>query len=110
MAARRLWILVGMSGVIAALVLAVTPLSYRSPEGVQKDVGFVESQAVDCGIALAPKNPTPPPGANEDCDKEHTRRGVTITGVLLFTFLVVMLIAFGPRLRKSGVGRGESLS
>jgi hypothetical protein len=109
MSARRLWILVAVSGVIAALVLAVTPLSYRSPEGVQKDVGFVESQAVDCGTAVAPKNPAPPPGANEDCDKEHTRRGVTIAVVLLSTFIVAPIIAFGRRLRKADVGGVESL-
>ena len=110
MSTRRLWILIAMSGAIAALVLAVTPLSYRSQGGVQKDVGFVESRTVDCGIAIAPKNPTPPPGANEDCDKEHTRRGVTIAMVLLFTFLGATLIAFGSRLRKADVGKVESLS
>ena len=69
--------------VIIAAILAVTPQSYRSPGGYQGEkVGVVESKTVSCGIALAPKNPPPPPGTDDQCDAQHTRRGAMIVMAL----------------------------
>ena len=81
-----------LSGLLIVLVLAVAPQSYRSPGGFQGEkAGVVESQIVDCGITLAPKNPTPPPGSNEECDAEHTQRGVLIAIAVAATLLVVSI-------------------
>ncbi|MGH2794981.1 MAG: hypothetical protein ACRDKG_11840 [Actinomycetota bacterium] len=79
-----------IAGLLLVVFLAVTPQSYRSPGGFQGEkVGVVESQVVDCGITLAPKNPLPtPPGSNEDCDAEHTQRGVIIALAIAATLLV----------------------
>lgn len=81
--------LILVAGLLIVLVLAVTPQSYRSPGGFQGEkAGVVETQVVDCGITLAPKNPTPPPGSNEECDAEHTQRGVLIAIAVAATLLV----------------------
>lgn len=77
------------AGLLIVVILAVTPQSYRSPGGYQGEkAGVVESQIVDCGTTLAPKNPPPPPGSNEECDAEHTRRGVLIAIAVTATLVL----------------------
>ena len=93
--------LIFIAGLLVVTILAVTPQSYRSPGGFQGEkVGVVESQVVGCGIALAPKNPTPPPGSNEECDAQHTRRGVLIAIAIASTLFVfsIDLLRRGHRL------------
>jgi hypothetical protein len=81
--------LILLAGLFIVVLLAVTPQRYRSPGGFQGEkAGVVKSQIVECGITLAPKNPTPPPGSNEECDAEHTQRGVLIAIGVAATLLV----------------------
>ena len=97
-----------LAGLLVVLVLAVTPQSYRSPGGYQgAKVGVVESRLVDCGITLAPKNPPPPPGSNDECDSEHTRRGALITIVIAATFLVFSIDRLDRRRRRQRPDRSS---
>lgn len=86
--ARRLTLIAAALLVVAAL-LALIPQWYRSPGGYQGEkAGVVESKVVGCGIALAPRNPPPPPGTDDQCDAQHTRRGAmiaaSVTGAAVF--------------------------
>jgi hypothetical protein len=77
--ARRTALFIAVVGFGAALVLALTPLSYTSPGGPQKDVPFAVAQKVACGVALLPRNPPPPPGTDDQCDAEHTKRWMLLS-------------------------------
>lgn len=78
MTTRRFPLLIITIGVLAAIVLGVTPLSYRSPEGVRKDVGFVEAQDVSCGRAFKLDYEAAPPGSSDECTPEVVGRWILI--------------------------------
>ncbi|MFY9588300.1 MAG: hypothetical protein WAT66_12675 [Actinomycetota bacterium] len=78
MTTRRFAMLIMTVGLLAAVALGVTPLSYRSPEGVQKDVGFVESQVVSCGRAFKLDYESAPPGSSDECTPEVVGRWILI--------------------------------
>lgn len=99
MTARRLRLLLPVAGLIAAFVLAVTPQWYRSPGGFQGKAGLVESQVVGCGITLAPRNPHPPPGANDACDRQHVIR---VAAIVIVVFLGLMLGAIAASVERLG--------
>ena len=89
--ARRLN-MIGVAFVIVAVLLALIPQWYRSPGGYQGEkAGVVESKVVGCGITFAPRNPPPPPGTDDQCDAQHTRRGAmvaaSLTGAAVFGVL-----------------------
>ncbi len=78
MTTRRFAVLILTCGLIAAFVLGLTPLSYKSVEGIQKDVGFVESQDVACGRAFKLDYQTAPPGSADECTPEVVGRWILI--------------------------------
>lgn len=100
MTTRRFAVLIMTVGILAAVILGVTPLSFRSPEGVQKDVGFVESQVVSCGRAFKLDYAPAPPGGNDECTPEVVTRWILIlvavggAGLLAGGALVI------PRIRR----------
>jgi hypothetical protein len=77
------------------------PQWYRSPGGYQGErVGHVESQLVGCGITFWPKNPPAPPGTDDMCDAQHTRRGAMVVIVVLLGFTLGAIVALGDRLAR----------
>lgn len=67
----RPYLLIAGLGFATALLLAVLPSSYTARE---------TGERVGCGIALAPRNPPPPPGNEDECDVAHVRRWILIIG------------------------------
>ena len=78
MTTRRFAMLIMTVGVLAAVVLGVTPLGYRSPEGLQKDVGTVQAQEVSCGRAFKLDYQSAPPGGTDECTPEVVGRWILI--------------------------------
>ena len=97
MTRKRLGILIAGLGLAAALTLAVLPLSYAATQ---------TGQSVSCGLAILPKNPTPPPGSNDECDAAHVRQWSWVGGVALGlgSFRAARLAQAGIR----GAGRASA--
>lgn len=100
MTTRRFAVLVMAFGVLVAVVLGITPLSYRSPEGIQKDVGFVESQVVSCGKAFKLDYASAPPGSSDECTPEVVGRWILIIASVGGAGLLAAGVLLAPKLRR----------
>lgn len=106
MTLRRFAALIMTVGVLAAVILGVTPLAYRTPGGVQKDVGFVDAQDVACGRAFKLDYESAPPGGEDECTPEVVGRWIFIIVALGGAGLLAGGALLIPRLRKeSGLGK-----
>lgn len=100
MTTRRFAVLIVACGVIAAVALGLTPLSYTTVEGVQKDVGFVESQEVTCGRAFKLDYRPAPPGSNDECTPEVVGRWILILVAVGGAGLLGAGVLLAPRIRR----------
>lgn len=70
---RRFAIGIACLAIVASAVLAFLPQSYVAQGG----------QRISCGITLAPRNPPPPLGTNDECDAAHAQRAAWIIALVV---------------------------